>query len=99
MVQIVTLPSMRWCTAPGETAGATAGGRFRLLGTPAVGCASGTQFLGYIPVGRAPDHYHTCDEVVYVLAGEGALHIGGETEALRPGSAVHLPARLVHCLE
>jgi mannose-6-phosphate isomerase-like protein (cupin superfamily) len=85
--------------ADAETAGATAGRQFRLLSTPDVGCDSVTQFLGYIPVGRAPDHSHTYDEVVYVLAGEGALHVGGETAPLRPGSAVHLPARLVHCLE
>jgi mannose-6-phosphate isomerase-like protein (cupin superfamily) len=57
------------------------------------------QFVGYIPVGRAPDHFHTYDEVVYVLRGEGALHIDGETAPLRAGSCVHLPARLVHCLE
>jgi len=82
-----------------EVAGATAGRQFRLLATPAVGCASVTQFLGYIPVGRAPDHFHTYAEVVYVLSGEGTLHVGGETAPLRPGSAVHLPARLVHCLE
>ena len=78
---------------------ATAGRMFRLLATPETGCTSVTQFVGYIPVGRAPDHFHTYDEVVYVLEGEGALHIGGETAPLRPGSSVHLPARLVHCLE
>jgi mannose-6-phosphate isomerase-like protein (cupin superfamily) len=82
-----------------EADAATAGRMFRLLATPEVGCASVTQFVGYIPVGRAPDHFHTYDEVVYVLEGSGALHIGGETAALGPGSAVHLPARLVHCLE
>ena len=76
-----------------EAGGATAGRQFRLLATPEVGCASVTQFVGYIPVGRAPDHFHKYDEVVYVLAGEGALHIGGESAPLRPGSAVHLPAR------
>jgi uncharacterized OsmC-like protein len=32
-----------------------------------------TQFVGYIPVGRAPDHFHKYDEVVYVLEGDGAL--------------------------
>lgn len=85
--------------AESEAAGATAGRQFRLLATPEVGCATVTQFVGYIPVGRAPDHFHTYEEVVYVLEGEGALHIGGETAPLRPGSAVHLPARLVHCLE
>ena len=34
-----------------------------------------------------------------MLAGEGALHIAGESAPLRPGSAVHLPARIVHSLE
>ena len=58
-----------------------------------------TQFVGYIPVGRAPDHFHRYDEVVYVLEGEGGFHVEGETEPLQPGTAVHLPARLVHCLE
>lgn len=82
-----------------EEGAATAGRAFRLLATPEVGCASVTQFVGYVPVGRAPDHFHTYDEVVYVLQGTGALHIDGETRPLTPGSAVHLPARLVHCLE
>jgi len=85
--------------AAGATRGATSGRQFRLLATPEVGCASVTQFVGYIPVGRAPDHFHTYDEVVYVLEGEGSLHVGGEEAPLRPGSCVHLPARLVHCLQ
>lgn len=82
-----------------ETENATAGRQFQLLATPAIGCASVTQFIGIIPVGRAPDHFHTYEEVVYVLDGTGALHIDGESEELRAGSVVHLPARLVHCLE
>jgi mannose-6-phosphate isomerase-like protein (cupin superfamily) len=82
-----------------ETGDATAGRQFRLLATPETGCASVTQFVGYIPVGRAPDHYHRYDEVVYVLEGEGRLHVDGETAPLRSGSCVHLPAGLVHCLE
>jgi mannose-6-phosphate isomerase-like protein (cupin superfamily) len=80
-------------------ASATAGRQFRLLATPDCGCASVTQFVGIIPVGRAPDHYHPYDEVVYVLEGEGALHIDGESAPLHAGACVHLPARLVHCLE
>ncbi len=82
-----------------EAAGATAGRQFQLLATPEVGCASVTQFVGTIPVGRAPDHFHTYDEVVYVLDGTGELHIGGETAPLAAGTCVHLPARLVHSLE
>jgi quercetin dioxygenase-like cupin family protein len=78
---------------------ATAGREFTLLAQPENGCASVTQFVGYIPVGRAPDHYHRYDEVVYVLAGDGALHVDGESATLRPGSCVHLPSGLIHCLE
>lgn len=78
-----------------EAGEATAGRMFRLL----VPCPSATQFVGYIPPGRAPDHYHLYDEVVYVLEGNGALHIGGESTPLRAGSCIHLPAKLVHSLE
>lgn len=82
-----------------DAGAATAGRMFRLLSCPDVGCASVTQFVGYIPVARAPDHYHRYDEVVYVLEGRGALHVDGESEPLRAGSAIHFPAGLVHCLE
>ncbi len=78
---------------------ATAGREFTLLAQPENGCASVTQFLGHIPPGRAPDHFHRYEEVVYVLEGEGSFHVDGESAALRPGSCVHLPARLIHCLE
>ena len=78
-----------------EDGTATAGRMFRLLAP----CTSATQFVGYVPVGRAPDHFHKYDEVVYVLEGTGELHIDGETAPLRAGTCVHLPAGLVHCLE
>ena len=74
---------------------ATAGRMFRLLAPS----PSATQFVGYIPAGRAPDHFHRYDEVVYVLEGTGALYVDGESAPLRPGSCIHLPARLVHALE
>jgi len=77
---------------------ATAGREFVLGATPDSGCASVTQFVGIVPPGRAPDHFHTYDEVIYVLEGEGMLEIDGEQAPLRPGTCVHLPARLVHCL-
>jgi len=85
--------------AGGDRGTATAGREFTLLAHPENGCASVTQFVGYIPPGRAPDHFHLYDEVVYVLAGEGAFHVDGESAALRAGSCIHLPARLIHCLE
>jgi mannose-6-phosphate isomerase-like protein (cupin superfamily) len=82
-----------------EAQQATANREFRLVVTPDTGCPSVTQFVGYIPVGRAPDHFHRYDEVIYVLEGKGALHVDGESAPLRPGTCVHLPSQLVHCLE
>jgi quercetin dioxygenase-like cupin family protein len=81
-----------------DTGTATAGREFLLGATPEVGCASVTQFIGLVPPGRAPDHFHTYDEVIYILEGEGFLEIDGEQAPLHAGSCVHLPARLVHCL-
>ena len=83
----------------GERGVATAGREFDLFAHPDSGCASVTQFVGHIPPGRAPDHFHLYDEVGYILAGEGAFHVGDETAPLQPGTCFHLPARLVHALE
>ncbi len=77
---------------------ATAGRSFRMLCCPTVGCNTATQFIGHIPPGRAPDHYHEYDEVIYVLEGEGLLEIGGEQAPIAAGTCIHLPRRLVHCL-
>lgn len=73
--------------------------RFRVLFGPGNGCGAATQFVGEIPPGRAPDHSHTYDEVVLVLAGEGVLHAGPDDHPLAPGSCVHLPPGQPHCLE
>ncbi len=92
-------PAAHAVVRAGARGSATAGREFTLLATPEVGCASATQFVGFVPPGRAPEHFHRYDEVVYVLDGAGALHVAGETAPLRPGACVHLPAGLVHSLE
>lgn len=73
--------------------------RFRVLLGPGRGCEAATQFVGEIPPGRAPEHSHPYDEVVLVLGGEGVAHAGGRDRALAPGTSVHLPRGLPHCLE
>jgi mannose-6-phosphate isomerase-like protein (cupin superfamily) len=82
-----------------ETLKATADREFRLVVTPEAGCPSVTQFVGYIPVGRAPDHFHTYDEVLYILSGEGVLHIGDSHEPVGAGACIHFSPELVHSLE
>ena len=85
--------------AKAEVMGAATSGRsFRVLADPAVGCPNVTQFIGHVPPGRAPDHFHRYDEVIYILEGEGVLEIGGEQAQLRPGTCIHLPRTVVHCL-
>ena len=81
-----------------EKGSATAGRQFVLGARPETGCESVTQFIGLVPPGRAPDHFHTYDEVIYILEGQGELHVGDEQAELGGGSCIHLPARLVHCL-
>ncbi|HEY1777414.1 MAG TPA: cupin domain-containing protein [Solirubrobacteraceae bacterium] len=77
---------------------ATADREFRIVFDADSGCPAATQFVGYIPVGAAPPHYHLYNEVIYVLDGHGVMHMGGEQTPLRAGSAISLPAREVHTL-
>ncbi len=58
-----------------------------------------TQFAGLIPPGRAPEHHHTYDEVVHVLAGRGVVHLGEATAEIGPGTSIYLPPYQPHCLE
>jgi mannose-6-phosphate isomerase-like protein (cupin superfamily) len=82
-----------------DTGRATADREFRMLAGPASGCRSATQFVGYIPPGRAPDHFHRYEEVLYVLTGDGVLHLPTGDTPVGPGSCIHLPRRTVHSLE
>ena len=82
-----------------EARAATGDRSFRIVHDPATGSGSATQFVGLVPPGRAPDHFHEYDEVIYVLAGEGVLHAEGQSTPFGAGATIHLPPRLVHCLE
>jgi quercetin dioxygenase-like cupin family protein len=82
-----------------EAEAATTERWFRIVSDPGTGLRSATQFVGYIPPARAPDHFHTYDEVIYVLDGEGTFQAGGERRPIGAGSCIGLPARTVHCLE
>jgi quercetin dioxygenase-like cupin family protein len=78
---------------------ATTDREFRVVADPDSGLRSATHFVGYIPTARAPEHFHTYDEVIYVLDGEGFFHAGELHERVGPGSCIQLPARTVHSLE
>jgi quercetin dioxygenase-like cupin family protein len=82
-----------------ESAAATTEREFRIVADPGTGLRSATHFVGYIPTLRAPEHFHAYDEVIYVLDGEGVMHVDGADYPLSAGSSIQLPARTVHCLE
>ncbi len=82
-----------------EEQSATTSRTFRIVADPGTGLQSATHFVGYVPTERAPDHFHTYDEVIYVLEGEGTLHAGGDRTSVAAGSFLELPAGTVHCLE
>jgi mannose-6-phosphate isomerase-like protein (cupin superfamily) len=58
-----------------------------------------TQFVGGIPPGRAPDHYHLYEEVIVILDGTGVMWAGTSNTPIETGSCIFLPHGQVHCVE
>jgi len=72
---------------------------YRVLVDDEIGSTQVTQFVGSIPPGRAPDHFHEYEEVLFILRGEGRMWAGEDNTPIGPGSCVYLPRRQVHCVE
>jgi len=72
---------------------------YRVLVDEEVGSEQVTQFVGSIPPGRAPDHFHEYEEVLFILRGAGRMWTGDQNAPLGPGSCVYLPRGQVHCVE
>jgi mannose-6-phosphate isomerase-like protein (cupin superfamily) len=77
----------------------TADRRYRVLVDDEVGSNQVTQFVGSIPPGRAPDHYHTYEEVLVILQGVGRMWAGKSHTPIAEGSCIYLPKGQVHCVE
>ncbi|HEY7288791.1 MAG TPA: cupin domain-containing protein [Vicinamibacterales bacterium] len=45
------------------------------------------------------EHTHDKDEIVYIVAGEGALHVADQTMALKAGSLAVVPQSMKHAIE
>jgi len=72
---------------------------YRVLVDEEIGSEQVTQFVGSIPPGRAPDHFHEYEEVLFILHGEGRMWAGETNTPIAPGSCIYLPKRQVHCVE
>ena len=84
-----------WDRAPESTADRW----YRVLIDDAAGSEQVTQFVGSIPPGRAPDHFHNYEEVLFILKGEGRMWAGETNTPIGPGSCIYLPKGQVHCVE
>jgi quercetin dioxygenase-like cupin family protein len=78
---------------------ATGARSYRVLFGPANGSTRATLFVGYLPPGRAPWHFHLYDEIVWVRDGPARLHLAEGVQELAPGSAFRLRPRQVHIVE
>jgi mannose-6-phosphate isomerase-like protein (cupin superfamily) len=72
---------------------------YRVLIDDRVGSTQATQFVGSIPPGRAPDHFHHYEEVLFILKGAGRMWAGGTNAPIKAGSCIYLPKGQVHCVE
>lgn len=58
-----------------------------------------TQFVGSIPPGRAPEHFHHYEESICILEGEGRMWSGSSSTPIARGHCIYLPKKQPHCLE
>jgi mannose-6-phosphate isomerase-like protein (cupin superfamily) len=72
---------------------------YRVLVDDEVGSTQVTQFIGSIPPGRAPDHFHLYEEVLFILRGEGRMWAGKTSTPIEAGSCAYLPRKQSHCVE
>ena len=72
---------------------------YKVLLDHRVGRSQVTQFVGAIPPGRAPDHYHEYEEVLCILQGRGRMWAGDKSTPIERGSCIYLPRRQMHCVE
>jgi|GEM_PF-236844 len=72
---------------------------YRVLVDQEIGSTHVTQFVGSIPPGRAPDHFHNYEEVLFILTGAGRMWAGETNTPIAEGSCIYLPKGQVHCVE
>ena len=89
----------RVVSAGGREEHATGDRFYKLLVGPQNGSREVTQFIGMIPRSKAPEHFHTYEEVICILSGAGRMWTGGKSADVRPGSIIFLQRKRPHCLE
>jgi quercetin dioxygenase-like cupin family protein len=80
----------------GNAESATGSRSFQVLLGPENGCTRATMFVGVVPPGAAPWHFHQYDEIVYLLDGEANYRQAGGDQRMLGDTAVRIPPRTVH---
>jgi mannose-6-phosphate isomerase-like protein (cupin superfamily) len=78
---------------------ATGSRSFEVLFGPHNGSTRATLFMGFVPPGKAPWHFHLYDEIVWIPQGPGRLHLESRVEELGQGSSFRLRPRELHIVE
>jgi quercetin dioxygenase-like cupin family protein len=78
---------------------ATGARSFEILFGPSNGSNRATLFIGLVPPGKAPWHFHLYDEIVWIPEGPGRLHLDEGVDELEGGSAFRLRPRQLHIVE
>ncbi len=60
------------------------------------GTAIGCDFIRMQPGSAFPLHWHEGDHELYVISGEGFVHIDGREVAVMMGHVIHIPAEYPH---
>jgi quercetin dioxygenase-like cupin family protein len=81
------------------TAQATSKRTFQVLFGPYNGSCRATLFVGYVPPGKAPWHFHQYDEIVWIWKGHGRFHTADDQRDMSQASAVRMRPRQIHTLE
>lgn len=84
---------------PDRSDRATSNRSFQVLFDMHSGCNRATVFVGVVPPGRAPWHFHQYDEIVWILDGHGLFHLSEGVEEFQPGCAFRVHPREVHIVE
>ena len=56
----------------------------------------GCDFIALQPGSGFPQHTHVGDHILYIIAGQGFVHIDGEDIAVDAGHVIHIPAEYPH---
>ena len=72
---------------------------YQVLVGDGIGSTGITQFVGFIPLSKAPAHYHHYEEAITILSSEGRMWAGDRSAPVGPGSMIFLPIQQVHSLE